>query len=462
MPIPSQLAFGDSLPKVEQLNYLAGDYWYRMFPAQEQLAAITGAVRQEFRQMCRELESLSSVGSFETAQAYHEETFWPLVIPVDQVRKSPVRYGEGYIYGSGDSNLNVVYGQSIPGAWEVPVPEAIKDAAAVSDRIVRPSHFFTQGMELFFHQERSQRWLQIPFDPREFAQGETTSDGKPAIVLWLYMARFDRRDTARGYGGIVNLNLATSDEYLQAVRATLSSYVRGSSEYDLRRLLAAAVSQPVAEPGEVVVELLLDRVEKVVITDRRTVYGKAGDAPVVSAGDVLQEGDFFFDSVKLTDGRAGTYPWLDTLIIPTRITGADREITITAGSWPVVEVDGDAKVLFSVNDEDNVLFADWMNRGRGLRHEILHYLSDGGTVDMTAQLPPNVDLIALLADRWLQRSVSVSRLRTSSLSEDGRHLLRLVREVIPPWLTHLIQFEGAQPPGWDEPDACRPPVSLFF
>jgi len=128
----------------------------------------------------------------------------------------------------------------------------------------------------------------------------------------------------------------------------------------------------------------------------------------------------------------------------------------------VVEIDGNVQVTFSADPDMNTAFATWMNAGRGLRYEILHYLSDNVDAELTGQLPPKVDLIALLADRLLQRSVSVSRLRASSLSDDGRHLLRLVREVIPPWLTHLIQFEGAQPLGWDDPDACRPPVSLFF
>ncbi len=85
----------------------------------------------------------------------------------------------------------------------------------------------------------------------------------------------------------------------------MDAYVYGGSELRLRELLASAVDEPVAEAGEVVTKLLTDRPTTAIITDRRTVYGSIGKLAAVTEGQTLDAGDFFFDSVKLTDLRSG-------------------------------------------------------------------------------------------------------------------------------------------------------------
>ena len=459
MPLPSELAYGPELPSVQQLNYLAGDYWYRMFPRADQLDAINGAFRQQLRQMLREIDEVTLAASYSSATGYRVKTHWPLLVPLSSIRKSPVRYGQGYLYGEGDAYENIVYGQTDFGVWEVPVPFALVDYASVADGIVSPTHIFAEGSQSDIRDEGGIKWLSLPDNPADFAEHRELPSGEVGVILWLHMAKFDAEDVAAIYGDIMGTRLRTTEAYLAAMRAVFGAYTAGGNEIYLRQLLAAAVGQPVAEDRETVITVLTAEELPVVITNKRSVYGKPNDNPLVTGGQRLVAGDFFFDSVLFTDGRRDSRIWLDRIDIPPRFTGLAATISVEAGVFPV-NGSGDSTYVDFSTAEQNQLLVNWFGDGDKLSLALRHYAA-GYTGEPASTLMSTVNLIDFVAEQWLQHGVSVSRVRTASLERDGAELLKLWRELLPPWVSHIVQFDGDTPASWLEPDVCLvPPDTL--
>lgn len=458
MPLPSDISYGGKLPSVAHLTYLAGDYWYRLFPNPEQLDAINGAFREEVRQAVREMDELTLAATYDTATGLRTCTYWPIVVPVSQVRQAPVRYGEGYLYGSGDPVQNILYGQTLPYAWEIPAPAYFYDMAAVCDRIISPRQMHVEGVEAFVRVEAGQRWLQLPGDPANYTQTIPGSPDVTAIVVWCYMARFDFRDAATTYGELMGLPLPYADSYMDVIRAVFGAYINGGNEIYLRQLLAAVVGQKTPDDdGQTVLTVLTDKLTPVVITDRETFLGKPGDTPTVTIGQTLTAGDLLFDSVRLTDGGRESASWLTELLIPRRFTGLRFDLLVTAGTHPITGTGDDILVEFSDEPEVNTAFAEWLNRGRGLEYELQRYFEASGNVWDANNPPAAVDLLDMLRERWLSVSVSVSRLRKAAVEPYGRAYLAMIREVLPPWVSHLVQIDD----DWSEPNVCLIPPELL-
>ncbi len=102
MYLPAEHAFGDKLPSIDQLKYLAGDFWYQFYQGQKDLYAIFGGLQQEFRQAMRRLHEITSLGNWHTASRLRHETFWPLLIDPNTVTKSPIVYGAGIATATSD------------------------------------------------------------------------------------------------------------------------------------------------------------------------------------------------------------------------------------------------------------------------------------------------------------------------------------------------------------------------
>lgn len=465
MYISPRHAFGDYLPTIDKLNNLAGDYWARFYEGQADLYAISGAVQQELRQEIRNLHEIAASHNPSTAPLHHHETFWPVLIDPDTIQFEPIVYGEEHVFG--DPSRPVFYGQTYEDAWWVPLDPAIVDFCAVCDSIVSPKLFLTSGLEARVRRTAESNHLELRVDPAAAFRMITDQYGRNRLLLWLYMPAFEKYLIGQRFGTIIDTFLPSTAAYRNAVIATFDAYVLGASELQLRRLLAAAVDEVVAEQGEVVEYVLLDRPSPAIITNRRTVVGAPDKLPVVAVGDHLQAGDFFFDSVRFTDFRAGVPTWMTSLTIPGRVTGLSVDTTIPAGdiAFNATVVEGETpstRIEFQIGSEQ---FWDWMNRPAG---KFAIYLAnrlgirpDNANAPRPDEFPDEADLLAALAHSPLRYSLSVSQIKSEHLVPEATAILRLVREVVPPWVSHIIQFNGDPPVGWTNSNDCDPGLQLL-
>lgn len=446
MQISATHAYGPKLPTVAELNQLAGDFWSRLFADQGSISAINAAVQQEYRQQIRNLHEQAATGSFQESPLHHTETFWPLLVRPIDVTLSPIRYGDGYQYGGAHGGQPIYYGQYVEDHWRMPIPGDLVSATGVSDKVAMPDRWYTTGLDAFWRPGE----LEMTVDPREVFQTRRDTQGEPYLLLWLYMAKFERFYLANRFGTLLGSYQKSTEPYRSAITACMLSNIYGSNEIRLRELLAAAVGEPVAEKAETVVTLLEDRPSPVVITDRRTVYGRPGKHPVVSVGQVLEAGDFFFDSVKFSDFRSGVPDWLSSITLPKAVTGV-AEAEIPAGTVPIsVSLKNDKTYIRTGVDYPE--FWDWINSAEpslpAILAEHLGLKVSNRNTPSPEVFPASADVLSALAESSLRYSLSVSLLRSSTLVDGAAQTLGMIRQLLPPWVAHVVQFDGPPPAGW--------------
>lgn len=461
MYLPASHAFGDKLPTVDVLNWLAGDFWANFYGAQSELSAINGGLQQEFRQSLRRLHEITNAGHWHTTSAFEHETFWPLLIDPASVVQAPIVYGEGWAY---DSNPPVFYGQVIEDRWRFPVDLKLAEFTAVCDSVVSPKTLIIDGFGASLHRTAIDANIELDVDPRITFRRVNNDAGKECLLIWLYMAGFDNRTIAKRYGQIFDTFSESTVAYQRAVNTVMDTYVHGSSELRLRKLLAAVVDEVVADADEVVELILTDRESPVVITNRRSVEGRPGKVPSVAVGDELELGDFFFETVRFTDFRYGKPDWMNELVVPGRIPGIADDTTIPSGVWPLIatRVGDYTRIESSFGTKE---FWDWLNGDSG---QFAAYLSQYLQLPVASHcnadprmFPASFDVLQAIANSPLRYSLSVSQIVSQFLTPDAVSLLRLIREVVPPWVTHIVQFDGEPPTGWTTPNECSSGMQLL-
>lgn len=465
MFISPRHAFGDYLPTIDKLNNLAGDYWARFYEGKADLYALSGGIQQELRQEIRNVHEIAASHNASAAPIFHHETFWPVLVDPATVQFEPIVYGEEHIYG--DPSKPVFYGQTYEDAWWVPIDPSIVEFCAVCDSIVSPDVFLTSGFEARVRRTAVSNHLEVRVNPTEAFRTIIDQYGRERLLIWLYMPAFDRYLIAQRFGTIIDTFLPSTYAYRNAVAATFDSFILGSSELQLRRVLAAAVNEVVADKDEVVEYILTERPSPVVITNQRTVVGAPGKVPAVSVGQRLVVGDFFFDTVQFTDFSGGVPSWLTSLALPGRITGLKVDTVIPAGDLPltVTTEPGDepaSRVEFQCGSEQ---FWDWINRPVGAFARFLAFhlgiRPDNPLAPRSDEFPDEADLLDALAHSPLRYSISVSQIKSEHLVPEATAILRLVREVVPPWVSHIIQFNGDPPVGWTNSNDCDPGLQLL-
>lgn len=471
MQLPADTAYGVNLPSVSKVTSLSGDFWYRFFQAPEQVNALNGAFQQEIRQFNRGVAELAAVGGYTTCPKHHTETFYPLLVSPDATRKTPLRYGEGYFYGGNSAAVDkgemIFYGDTKEYRWLLPADKNLRDMSGVGTGTVGEDiTWFSPGTDVQVITDAEGVWLQVNRDPAEVFEIIVDQYGKEKYLIWLYMAEFDSYWAANHYGFLYNRTLASTDAFLAANRAVMGAWTYGASALRLHELLAASVGQVVAESGEVVEKVLTDLEAPAVITDRRTVYGAPGVSVVVAENQFLAEGDFFFDTVKVSTLQDGVPSWMTEWTFPKELMGTSQDETIPAGVYDLnAEVVGTGEQAYTriSSDVGSSEFWDWANGEGDLAALLATEL--GINYPTTGPISPSVfpatfDVLAALAKSPLGYIVSVSQIKSEFCVPSANYLLTLVNEVTPPWLAHTTQFDGDPPVGWNSNDVQQRTVWL--
>lgn len=442
MPLPAEHAFATELSRPAALRQLLGSYWSEFYQDQTNLNRLLESHRQSVRQFARELQYQVHSLLPATAETAAEYTFYPYRIPAAAVDRQPLTYGGGAKYG--DPIRKYVYGDYVEDAWTVPLPEQLVGLAAVASGTIDPQVYLVEGTECFLRHGR----LQLSRDPREFCRTDRDADGTLYITLWLHMARFDRRDLATRHGRVFGVG-EYSSEWLREALVIVHEVLRQSpTQYQLRRLLAAAVREPVAYCPQVVEHVLTDYDTPVVLTDKQRAVGEPGKRPAVVVGQTLRAGDFFFDTVQTTDFSSGVPGFLDRLQIPPRITKLESALSLPAGELRLIEDAETGNLIIHAEDAPPRLSRWLAGSGDWIRQSLRR-------TDPARAYPGQVaDVLSSLAETTLRYGWSATVLRGQFLDQQSRQILRLLDWILPPTAMHVIQFADDDTPGWTTTNGC--------
>lgn len=432
MRITSAAAFNEDTD-VKSLARIASSFWADIYDS-EDIYALMFAFQHAYRQQLRELwQSYAKLG-YTTIPLSHTTTYLPLLVNPADVKRSVVRFGEGFLF----SDLpQIHFGDKHPDWWQFPKPRAIIDACLITDHPYRGKYWGIPGLQVEWEPEI----IRMRQDPNQIFETITDHRGDSKLLVWCYMAQQDRRSMSRHFGPLINTQRSSSPSYLASARAVLDSYLYGGSELILRNLLASFTGESVPQHQETVQIVDDAYTHPVVITDRERYLGAAGCDVSVNVGDQVQPGTFLFDTIQFTD-FSEVPAWLDYVDIPSSITGVPTK-RVDAGTFsPLVAARDDGLKYIRFDSDD--AFWRWFGSDPQTTETILRHLNVpivSNASLATQQLPTDVDVLSLLSRVYFRYGLSLSRIRVGLDSVQDQNLFKLVREVCPPWTHHLIQLD---------------------
>lgn len=449
--LTSETMFGAGIPTVADLIRTFGGYWPYNHQNEDELVAIATGLQNMVRDTVRELGEFQVNASYKTASPLTFFTYKAHTVPIDSIRKVPVKYGDNVTYGGKLYGSDLLYGDQYNTRWELPLPEELWDFCLISDKPVRPSKVFVKDIDAVIN--RPARTLEILHDDITSIFSPAPGEGADSLTVWLYMPGFDYKRMARQYATRIPANFISPLNHL-AVRAVHDSYVNGASELTLRKFISGATLSPITEEAETVVAVLIRDGRYVVVTDKRSYKGLPGDTAVVTVGQKLLPGDFMFDSVRFTTFENGLVPdWLKYVEFPKTYFGTNDSISIETGPLATTYANDAAGLTYPMFDviarQDDLakfwsLFSGIANTAApSLTARIAagHGLpAIGKWPTNQTNLPQIVDILSYLAQSWLRYGVSVSQIKHKYSTPEMRALLRNVGQVVPPWVSHIVQY----------------------
>ena len=443
MQLSANAAFQSGSFTLNQLAGLAGPFWQYFYEGQDSLRDLLETSRQQHRQSLRVLTEVASLADFNNPPLFHTETFFPIRVPVSKVTATPLRYGDDAQYGPPSGTE--LYGQTDQLGWSFPVPDTLVGATALLDRPFNSRFSATIETSAWFIGGE----IEMRADPATVFQ-QIEYNGEPHYLVWAYMAKFDQRFLTKRYGPLLGQSFTSAQPQALAIRYAMNSLINGATEYYLRGTLAAAVGEEIAVAGEKVDRIVMGYGRYNIFTDLRTINGQDGANPVVSSGDILKAGDFFFDTVKMS--APPNFPaWLASVTLPRGLTKGD-ELVLLAGDLAATAETRDGKLyVYPTATGDSAFWSAANNHNPSLAAGIAATYNLNVANPDTASpvlVPAQVDFASVLFRYVFGYKLSVSLLSSAHLVPGAVEILRLIRLITPPWVRHIIEFTGDPPDGW--------------
>jgi hypothetical protein len=448
-----ETVYGDGLPTAVDVVKLFGGYWSDVHQHRTEVRAYGHALSINARDVSRLLTQFVGGIDHNISQALDYVTYFPVRVPISSIKKVAVTYGEGFAYGDLLNGSTLTYGATKDYWWELPLPENIKDFAAVLDKPCNSDFVAVNSADAVLRPVTSSILLSVE-DPLKVFSG---IGGAPEgyVTVWLYMAGMDNNKPARQFARQLSL---TAGGYLShaAIKSFREAIATGASELVLRQYISGAVNCPVAAGREKVEHIVSYDNTYTVITDKQSYVGAKNDAPAVNIDDEVAEGDFLFSSVKFTTFEQGIPEWLEYLELPNTFFGTTGNVFISAGDLPVTYLegeDGKLKVRFPIQaaESDHAIFWDKFDAAESVMSPRMsaRIAFLGGSMITTdnlngsqGTLPSEANILELLAKSWLRYTMSLAQVDVSRLTKRVSNLLRQIGEVVPPWVSHVMQYVG--------------------
>lgn len=188
-----------------------------------------------------------------------------------------------------------------------------------------------------------------------------------------------------------------------------------------------------------------------VFGEKESFRGLQGDTAIVTPGDWLEPGDDVFASLRHWDAAFERPPaWLSVLKVPGRYFSPHVEgvLEFSNNLEPVTVtiVDGKPRVTFPVSGDsrDVSAFFDFVRKREAeLGYTLAEWMA-GVENPETYQIPSTYSPVMALWGLWLRFGGSATFTSVEPTLDLIRRL-QLIRRAVPPWQTHIVQFETEVP-----------------
>ena len=396
--LPSKFPAG-TITDGQYLYRSLGSFWTQVFQDKNTLKGYTLGMAEELIQAYYKLIETVQQYSVKDIELYHKEKWLPLTIKKSEFNNTPFKFTpNSAIFGVQPAedlfypNQVFRFGFSKETGGEVfsfTPSFALAKFGVIANRVIAPSLALIPGVDVVM-QEGTLYFTTDLFNNSRIPTTKVIGDfGTPAtfkdtqgniveeelVILWIHMAEIDEQALFNNFGILLELQLVTSQDYKDILKAIFNLYVEGPTIAALTSAFASLAGSPVViEPTEAVEDIYVDDYNQYIVTDKN-VYKLAlaqTISPEVLRGGILRAGDILSADVLVADSTIDPVWWqrkvqANKLAFSSHVFMANAKnqlffendfklITYTGGA-------ADKRLLFPVlgREEDVKAFQDYLN-----------------------------------------------------------------------------------------------------
>jgi hypothetical protein len=325
--LPSKFPAGD-VTDGQYLYRSLGSFWTQIFRDKDALKGYTIGMADELIQAYFNLIEVIKQYSVKDIDIFHKEKWLPLTIKKSEFNNTPFKFSSNSAVFGNQPNTDTFYagqifrfgfsketgGRVFSFTPNIPLTRF----GAIANRIIAPSTVLLSGIDVVMRDGTLYFTTDLFNDPRiptakvidDFGIPVTFKDttGKIAdeefIILWVYMAEIDQAALYDNFGVLLDLKLASSENYKEILKAIFNLYVEGPTVKALTSAFAALAKAPIViETEETIEDIYVDEHNQYIITDKN-VYKLAPDqkiSPDVARGTVFFAGEILSADVAVAD-----------------------------------------------------------------------------------------------------------------------------------------------------------------
>jgi len=428
-----------------QLVKQLGSFWSGIFDDAEFISDREVTLLQESRQtydIAR--ENLLSISRF-TIPVYNKEEW--LILSIDEADMQIGRIVESGNSYSFEENTTVA-----DPVFAFPLRSDIKEVGSIVDEKTNPNILLINSVDYFVDAENSL----IVFKSNPFlnnslkVESTYSSQGveeQSIIKLWMNKVYVDKNRIYSQFGYVISLWLKSSAQYRDILNYIFDNLMFGNSHKAFIGSLALMADCPISLVNNEVVEDIVYRSSETLIITDRNVYKAHKDASVVvDIGEVLLEGQFLTDTLKVIS--------LNSAILPSSVTSLSIGKGLLIGRGYTDELvfenkvvdteissdsNGKTKIEWEIvgNDADKRLFWDTVHQNGVDNDQTLANFLDRRTNKVgepsASNLPRTVNPLKFLVDNFLRNVIIVeANFNTFGRNSLGFNNTNIVRRLIPP------------------------------
>lgn len=354
-----------------------------------------------------------------------KQPWFPLVIFKDRLTNSSLyKYGDPtltyqspslIVYGEVESTSRFVYRLPSQLITIHDIPEFV-DSITTSRVVIDPSQFSYDNMT---------GDIEFLLDPFTIVTPKVSSDGREYIVLWMRNPEIDLNVPFDQVGWVLKYDRVSVQTYAESLKSVWELALLGPSWGRYRRGLLDAMGLPYARSDAQVVRVDNDGWQWAITTDQGQLYTVAPSTdiqPLVSAGDLVKQGDPLTDGVVFAEYAETlnlSSSALSGLLLRVPLsTGEVAAITFanTATEW-TYEAGRPSEFRFPVGGDDPAIEQFWVDvdtfaTANGIDFQTLYGLSVPGSPGPTGDVvnPMHRIIQDLLHNSLVVASVTLSEL----------------------------------------------------
>lgn len=346
-------------------------------------------------------------------------------------------------------------------ACAYPCPEELQSAPILANGIINPSIILVENIEFYIDKENSRIvFLDDPFFDYSFIPvPELDSEGNIIdykLDLYINKAGFDKDYIYKHIGHVVDIKLASSQQYKLLINAILDAVTGGTSYFDIANIVGIVCDVPIIKNDNEIIEVITeDANNKLVITDKNVYKFNKNVNTIVELNQIMQAGDQLVDSVEiynsLKKSPEALPSWLQSIII-------NNSYLLPAINGPLTFLNVDVPI--SVTTESSYTKLTWSIEGNASEvanfFDLLHQrgIAEDQTIAMlldlrlqpqstqptAASLPSTINPAKFILDNMLRDGVIIVYTNSDSYGSNALNLnnLNILRKLLPPHLSIIF------------------------